>query len=68
MMSRRRQLPPGHGFGKFVCGPYSTRPLPPPESSFGSIRTGVASRAEATSVSSPEMFFHHAVFLVPPGQ
>ena len=41
MMSRSRQVPPGHGFGKFVWVPYSTSPLPPPESSFVSIRTGV---------------------------
>jgi len=68
MTSRIRQVPPGQGLGKFVCGPYSTSPLPPPDSSEGSMRTGVASRAEATSVSRPEMFFHHAVFLVPPGQ
>jgi hypothetical protein len=40
----------------------------PPESSFGSIRTGVANRAEATSVRRPETFFHQAVFFVPPGQ
>ncbi len=68
MMSRRRHVPPGQGFGKFVWVPYSTRPLPPPESSFGSMRTGVANRAEATSVRRPETFFHQAVFFVPPGQ
>ena len=68
MMSRNRQRPPGQGLGKLVCGPYSTSPLPPPDSSPGSMRMGVASRAEATSVSRPEMFFHQAVFLVPPGQ
>ena len=68
MTSRSRQVPPGQGLGKFVWGPYSTSPLPPPESSFLSIRTGVANRAEATSVRRPEMFFHQAVFFVPPGQ
>ena len=68
MMSRSRHQPPGQGFGKLVCGTYSTSPLRPPASSPGSMRSGVAMRAEATSVSSPETFFHHAVFLVPPGQ
>ena len=68
MMSRRRHTPPGHGLGKLICCSYCTSPLRPPASSPFSMRMGVARRAEATSVSRPETFFHHAVFLVPPGQ
>src|SRR5712692_5719747 len=68
MMSRSRQRPPGQGFGKLVWAPYSINPFLPPESSVAGTSTGVAILADATSVSSPKMFFHHAVFLVPPGQ
>jgi len=68
MMSRKRHVPPGHGFGKLICAPYSTSPLRPPASSPGAIVIGEAIRADATSVRSPEMFLYQAVFLVPPGQ
>ena len=60
-MSRRCQVPPGHGFGKFVCSLYVMRLRVLPCSWSGVSVSGVARRALADSVSMPAMLWNGVI-------
>ena len=60
-MSRKRQVPPGHGFGKFVCSLYVIRLRVFPWSCCGVSVTGEASAALADSVNIPAMLWNGVI-------